>query len=187
VSGPKQPVYRGPADQPAPAPGSRVVVATDGSIQSAGDGTAWLAADGRWGLRVRRRHGDWRLDPLAVELRAIAEAVDWHVRHPLLVLTDSQPAAAMVQGWTTGAGISASLAEAGPTVSLLARQASRLGRSLEVQWVRGHDMHPLNEGADSLAKLAACAVRDRITNPQLRHRADGIAATFARAYRAEAS
>ena len=48
---------------------------------------------------------------------------------------------------------------------MLARRLDRMGKRLEIEWVKGHEKDPLNEQADDLAKASARAPSERILRP----------------------
>lgn len=146
-----------------PPPGA-LVVATDGSATRGRIGWGWLAEDGRHGhgteapstrLCVRRRH------PVLAELRAIAEAIAALPHRDLVIRTDCRPAISLVEEWMGGGDrvpdgyvVTHHTAVRRGGLSWMQDQVRTQAPRLDIGWVRGHAGDPLNEGADSLAKLA---------------------------------
>lgn len=153
---PAQPFVAPPADA--------LTVATDGSATRGRIGWGWLAEDGRHGhgteapstrLCVRRKH------PVLAELRAISEAITALPHRDLVIRTDCRPALSLVEEWMGGGdrvpdGYVATHHTAVKRGGLLwmQEQVRKEAPRVDIGWVRGHAGDPLNEGADSLAKLA---------------------------------
>lgn len=167
-------------DELALPEGTPVILAADGSYKlTVGEKVikpmswGYLATNGQYGLGTsiitgRVVGGDPRADgsdpgrTLQAELRAIAnglQAVDYR-RHPVTVLSDSADALRFLTLWRDGHDVMPggySRERTGDREATLVRLARRLredSQYLDWQWVRGHSGHPLNEGADSLAKMA---------------------------------
>ncbi|MFZ2242573.1 MAG: hypothetical protein WAV90_23995 [Gordonia amarae] len=85
---------------------------------------------------------------------------------------------ALPRGYTTERAVGiAGLVEA-------QRRVRKHRNRIDIQWIRGHDGHLLNEGADALAKLAR---RYRLpgsglTESEYHRRAEGLADSFASAF-----
>lgn len=147
----------------APPTGS-LTVATDGSATRGRIGWGWLAEDGLHGHGTetpsvrqcaRRRH------PVLAELRAISQAISALPQRDLLIRTDCRAAVSLVEEWAVGGvrlpdGYVATHHTAVKRGGLLwmQEQVREEAPRLDIGWVRGHAGDPLNEGADSLAKLA---------------------------------
>ena len=167
-------------------PGS-TVVAVDGSYRYHTLGFGYLGDTGSWWLRLRPLAAHERRGPRALhaELHSIASAIQHHPG-PLDVLCDCWAAVELVRAWQAGQsdpipGYSGSrLRTLG--ASVLARSAP-----LSVRLVPGHAGHPLNEGADALARLASRALTDGLSMPAVRSRAVGLASAFALAFAASES
>ena len=120
------------------------VVAVDGSYRYHTLGFGYLGDTGSWWLRLRPLAAHERRGPRALhaELHSLASAIQHHPG-PLEVLCDCLAAVELVYAWQAGR-----LRTLG--ASVLARSAP-----LSVRWVPSHAGHPLNEGADALARLAS--------------------------------
>ncbi|WP_433542032.1 ribonuclease HI (plasmid) [Streptosporangium sandarakinum] len=153
-------------DRPGP-----LVAATDAAHVGACSGMGYLVSDGRWGMRRRFGNGTRYLpDPtgpskvLVAELRAVALMLDElgdDAARLSLLLVDSTTAIGYLRGWKSGhvtrmpAGYSLRPRLHGGEPALV-RLAHRLAAlpTLRIEHVKGHSGHPLNEAADSLAKIA---------------------------------
>jgi ribonuclease HI len=168
-----------------------LIAATDASWKGAAGGYAYVATDGRWGLRS---HSRYHLDPtgpsraLVNELRAV-EFLLAAVEAPglrITVLVDSAPALGFLAHWRTGdtsrmpRGYSLRPRTTGtPT---LVRLADRIRRTDVVfQHVKGHHGHPLNEAADSLSAMARRWVGEHF---DVSERAAGLVKAFLRDWHA---
>lgn len=163
-------------EQPAGVP---ITVAVDGSYKltvadkvSKPMSWSYLSTNGLYGLGTAilpgsivggdvRPNGSDPQRTLQAELRAIAAAL--HAigdEHPVTVLSDSRSAIDFMTLWRDGHDVMPggyNTARAGgreSTLGRLARRALESGDRITMQWVRGHSGHPLNEGADALAKMA---------------------------------
>lgn len=181
--------------QPAAAqPTDALLVATDGSATRGRIGWGWLAEDGRYGhgtespsphMCTRRSH------PVLAELRAVSEALAALPRRRLAIRTDSRPAISLVHEWMSGGdrlpgGYVATHHTAVKRGGLLwmQEQVRAAAPRLDIAWVRGHAGDPLNEGADSLAKLARRAAEGNwgFTAEDVPQRAREIADAFTTAH-----
>lgn len=169
----------------------KLTVATDGSATRGRIGWGWLAEGGRHGhgtetlsvrLCARRAH------PLYSELRAISEAIGALPHRDLAIRTDCRPAISLITEWIGGGdrlpgGYVATHHTAVKRGGLLwmQEQIRREAPRLHIGWVRGHAGDPLNEGADSLAKLARRGAEGTwgFTAEDVPQRAREIADTFA--------
>ena len=107
------------------------------------------------------------------ELRAIWWAlVHTPASHPITLVTDSLDAAELMADWRAGVermprGYTLDRSSGREATLLqLARKVRQAGDRVTVQWVRGHSGHPLNEGADALAKMARAWATGRLTRQQ---------------------
>ena len=124
-------------------PQKRLMVATDASVGT-GRGSAGLACVDERGREITKRLRS--RDVLYCELRAIKLAIR-HFAGPLQILTDSQSAVGLITNPNH---------RACPRSQALVEQIRELiaARDVSIEWVRGHDGHPLNEAADRLAMAA---------------------------------
>ncbi len=167
---------------PAPNPTGPLVVAADAAVNPTRGiyGTGHLATNGMWGLTATKFDG--REGPESVnivyDLVAIYNALLHLTRYPTTVpddtpihiLTDSEYAKQLLNTWT---GRSAHLRDGEAptrqfppgyissdrlaTPPLLVKLRALIQADADRytwEWVAGHDGHPLNEFADSAAKLA---------------------------------
>lgn len=161
-------------------PDTPLTVGVDGSYKLTTSGAtvrkpmswAFVATNGQYGLGTATRNGRMVGDDrvLQGELRAIWWAVSRIPRsHPITVLTDSMDAVELAAQWRLGlltmprgytldrpSGREATLLQ-------LARLVAGAGDRITVDWVRGHSGHPLNEGADALAKIGRAWASRRLT------------------------
>ncbi len=182
---PAQPV---PLPSPRAVDGGPVTVATDGSVRQQHAGFGWLTSSGDYGL-AGYRSSSKRVgtEPVLVaELRAIGAAVSALPRHHLTVLSDSQHAIAMVNGWKRGQpAMPAEYPAEQPAREhclYAARRRIYAERDrIEIRWVPGHSGVPLNEGADALARLGSRYRRGDadLDDDECHRRAAGIAQAFA--------
>ncbi|MEI7058704.1 RNase H family protein [Nocardioides sp. CCNWLW239] len=166
-----------------------LVVATDGSAHRGFIGWGWLAGDGQHGLGRQVPNARIR-DPQSLvvlaELQAIAEAVRALPRRTLTIRSDSRLALALIEDWLRGEESMPKGYETEHRAELagLTRMHDDLCREserLSFEWVRGHVGEALNEGADSLAKLARRFAEGTwgLTAEEIPGRAQAIAETFA--------
>ncbi|MER6572608.1 RNase H family protein [Streptomyces sp. NPDC001093] len=144
-----------------------VLVATDAAVDDARAGGGYLATSGHYGARAhpypRDISGPSR--STVAELRAILwalQAVTASVgsSRPVTVLTDSADALGYLTAWQAGGTrmpdgyrVSWRSSDRQPTLVEL-QQMAEYTPGLTFTHVKGHVGHPLNEAADSLAKLA---------------------------------
>jgi ribonuclease HI len=144
----------------------RLVVATDASVNDTHVAIAYVSSQGHYGMRahpysLHLMSGKHR--STVNELRAVMDAlenlVDETDRKPIRVLTDSEDALSYLTRWKEGEedmppGYSLRSRSQGGVATLVAlqRKVRRL-QELSFRLVLGHTGHPLNETADSLAKL----------------------------------
>lgn len=148
------------------APERRITVATDASVyEGPGVALAYASSHGHYGLHAhpypKYMSGSGR--STVCELRAVLIALEavFRVQEqvPVRVLTDSEDALHFLRRWRQGddcmpAGYSTFLRSSGTQSSLvtLSRKVQR-HQMISFRLVTGHTGHPLNETADSLAKL----------------------------------
>ncbi|CAA9365125.1 MAG: hypothetical protein AVDCRST_MAG68-5124 [uncultured Gemmatimonadetes bacterium] len=163
-------------------PGALRVLATDGSVRGRAIGSAWLSDVGAWGLVIRQhpsylsiKHGALHAELLAVSL------VIEQVPGPFHILCDSQSVVEMVTAWRKGVMKPIPECNSG-TLEKLPVAVSRRVEALTIGWVRGHDRHPLNEGADAIARLGSRSMADGMKRLEVRRRAEGLAVAFAREF-----
>jgi ribonuclease HI len=132
---------------------------------------AYLATNGAWGLGTSIVPGSVVGDQRALqaELRAIANALHTlGADHPITLLCDSQQALGFLTLWRDGHDVMPggyNVERSGGRESTLAKLARRVRDSdgrIEWDWVRGHAGHPLNEGADALAKMSRAWAEQRL-------------------------
>lgn len=93
------------------------------------------------------------------ELLAIQEAIRRFPHDELTIITDSQYSADWIDGRREP--------ESWEIYDIVDRiRAASAGRSVSIQWVRGHSGHRMNEIADRLALGVRRAVQAQITDPQ---------------------
>lgn len=175
------------APDPEPELGEPLTVATDGSVRGRFSGYGWLAGDGRHHLHGATTHKVLRRREaiLLAELTAIADAIRSLPGRPLIILTDSTVARRLIGAWMGGhdvdpPGFRAATLEQHPPTPLRDTVRDNGGR-LTVRWVKGHCGHPLNEGADALARLASRYAQgdSGLSVAEYKYRAEGLAVSFA--------
>lgn len=181
-----------PTPQPRPERLPALSVATDGSAAHRRIGWGWLADDGRHGYGAaspNKRCCSVRTLPVLAELRGVSAAVRALPGRQLVIHTDSRAAIDLVRRWVAGEdrlppGYDVSHHEASAKGGLLhiREQVRREAHRIDLRWVRGHVGDPLNEGADSLAKLARRHADGSwgLTDEEIPARAASIAAAFTR-------
>jgi ribonuclease HI len=138
-------------------------VASDAGVNGARVGLGWLSDTGHWGASGHRYPTEFSgIDAVTIaELRAVAHA--WrHIQPsgPVTLLLDSQAALSYLRRWLKGEQVlppsyQVAYRADGEAPSLVGLAEALAGRTnVTVRWVEGHTGHGLNEGADSLAKLA---------------------------------
>lgn len=172
-----------------------LTVATDGSAAHRRIGWGWLAGDGRHGYGAAapsRRSCTARTLPVLAELRGISAAVQGLPGLELTIHTDSRAAMHLIRSWIAGEDRLPPGYTAGPHAASvngglihIRDQMRREAHRIDIRWIRGHDGDPLNEGADSLAKLARRHAEGRwgLTDDEIPTRAASIATAFTTAQR----
>lgn len=126
-----------------------LTVAVDGSRSRNGrGGWAWISEDGQWGS------GDGEFtSPLHAEVTAISAALhaNAHVQE-MVILCDSRDAITQVTHALAAEPVSATVRNSVARV-LATITRNHAGRSIRLEWVKGHNGHPLNDRADRLAVL----------------------------------
>lgn len=152
------------------------LVATDGSAR--GDYAGWANLSDVGGWTVHAREFSFHASNVALHAELYAMALtERQYLHAFTMLSDSQSAVDLVTDWINGKRTPIPGYEGRHLVDFARRVGSRKN-PLTVQWVRSHDGHPLNEGADALARLGSRAIRDGLSKDELAERAAGIAAAF---------
>ncbi|MEW9530567.1 ribonuclease HI [Microbispora sp. NPDC049125] len=168
--------------------------AADAAWKSGHGGLGFVASDGRWRFQSWGGGDLGRADPsgparvLILELRAAFMAIrtlsEDASRSTLLL--DSQGAVSYLRAWQSGNvrrmpdGYSLRVRNSGapPTLVRLAEAVAELP-GLKIHHVKGHVGHPLNEAADSLAKLGMRKP------PDAKSRAEGLVKAFLGSWQAE--
>jgi ribonuclease HI len=178
-----------------------LMVATDASLRKKVCGGGYATSDGRWGMYWRRldEHYNGGFAPVdgddkvaSHETRAIGLAIAMLSREgfptPVLLVCDSMKTVDLVGAWRRGdttklpAGYSLRPRMNGgrPTLVAVAEAVHEHRAMISVKWVKGHSGHPLNEAADSVAKIGR-EVGERITAPERAvERAASVVETFVR-------
>jgi ribonuclease HI len=168
-----------------------ITVATDGSAHRGRIGWGWLASNGQHDLGEKKppheecsRRGHVGL----AELRAISEAIEAFPGRPLTIRSDSKVAIALVREWMRGsdrmphwyAATHYTAARKGGLI-WMREQVRREAHRIDITWVQAHAGDALNEGADSLAKLARRAAEGTwgFTTDDVPGRAKAVAEAFA--------
>lgn len=141
-----------------------IIAASDAALNPGRgmQGLAYLASSGRYGLALRAINPRDGSDYVTVaELKAISYALE-KLPHTarIQILSDSRSAVRIIEGWLGGGniypeGYQTSDRENGiPRLVEMRTLILRAPKRVTFTWVQGHDGHPLNEFADSAAKLA---------------------------------
>ncbi|MFG3707071.1 ribonuclease HI [Micromonospora sp. NPDC047670] len=163
-------------------PDATIHVGTDGSYRHV-DGPdirqrpicwGFLASNGLYGLGAARMpHRMIGQRVLQAELRPIWWSLRRLVRtHYVRILSDSQDALDVVEQWRAGSeqmppGYTLERAgERKATMLQLAQLVAENASRISVEKVRGHTGHPLNEGADALAKIARMWATGRLVKAE---------------------
>jgi ribonuclease HI len=136
---------RSASDTPMP---DALVIATDASVhgRQSGSGTyAWVASDGKFGYG-NTKHSN----VTACELYAILSMLNTVERtENLRILVDSQAALQLIKS-----GVSENSTVPLPIVKLAEQIRTKLNsyQNISLEWVKGHNGHPLNDAADRIAR-----------------------------------
>lgn len=134
----------------------RITAATDGSaLGNPGPaGWAWVTTDGTQDWASAKRSTNNRM-----ELTAVLELLRHHADQPLLIQSDSQYVINVFTKWLRTwreRGMKTARRKPVENTDLIEQIAALLeDTDVKWEWVRGHDGHPLNEHADTLARHAA--------------------------------
>jgi ribonuclease HI len=142
-----------------------ITVATDAALHPGRgiQGLSFLATNGKYGLALRAINPRDGSDHTTVaELKAISYALEKLRKDARIhVMTDSSNAMTMINKWLKGRevypdGYHTGIRENGELPRLVEMRALilRNPERLRFTWMQGHEGHPLNEFADSAAKLA---------------------------------
>jgi ribonuclease HI len=143
---------RSASDTPMP---DALVIATDASVhgRQSGSGTyAWVTSDGRFGYG-NAKHSN----VTACELYAILSMLNTVERtENLRILVDSQAALQLIKS-----GVSKNSTVPLPIVKLAEQIRVKLNsyQNTSLEWVKGHNGHPLNDAADRIARNARLTSR----------------------------
>jgi len=156
-------------DAPA-APQPELVIAVDGSRSRAGDGSwAWISEEGQWRTGVGRYSSILQAELIAINA-ALSAAPQGR---PLRILCDSRDAIRHATRALRGEPVDPNLTNAAArVVAAIARDHRE--RDVAIEWVKGHNGHPLNDRADRLAVHARRAAGTENT-PEYRLVAERIA------------
>ena len=126
---------------------SPLVIAVDGSRSRNGDGSwAWINEYGRWDAQAGRY-----TSILIAEMEGILNAIRAHKgTRPLHILCDSKFAISLAQDALAGVPAGEHVSNGAARVMGLIARAGE-GRTITIEWVKGHNGHPLNDRADRLA------------------------------------
>lgn len=141
--------------------------------------TGYVATSGHYGAHALPSPAavTGRNDVWVGELRAISRGLQAiladYADVPVVVLCDSLVACRTANCWLSGdvgpgsypPGYTTRRSDWNPVGSLewLAETFAAVPERFDVQWVRGHDGDPMNEGANDLARLAARTARGEVT------------------------
>lgn len=162
-------------------PGStRLIVATDASWKHNRGGFGYVTRNGYWGLAARLMAGPQPLNPisnhgtgaLVLELRAVGMVVDDFPGRAVRLLIDSRNAISYLQSWQAGdvermpRGYSLRPRIQGDGKPTLLRIAESIAGRDDLRFVHvtGHNGHPMNEVADSLASIGRHAIGGKLGN-----------------------
>ncbi|GED99580.1 hypothetical protein nbrc107696_00270 [Gordonia spumicola] len=157
-----------------------LTVATDGSVKGAAIGSGWLSETGEFGWSGRvdvggRLHGH---RVMVAELEAVAAAVEANPVRRLALLVDCRPALDDLAAWRNAEPGPGWLLAASPMLRALRSEITADQGRLEFRWVAGHRGVLLNEGADSLSKIARQHAQGQATSSDATRRTAEIAAAF---------
>jgi ribonuclease HI len=145
---------------------NELVVATDASVNRDAphrNGYAWLASDGTFGIGPAKH-----TDTNVCELYAILNMLNNVPRtENMRILVDSQVALQTIKFGTS------EISKLPPVAGEIAEQIrAKLNgyRNVTLEWVKSHNGHPLNEGADRLARNARIAFSHNKTMKAKAHR-----------------
>ncbi|MFJ8677310.1 RNase H family protein [Streptomyces sp. NPDC093589] len=158
-----------------------LLLATDASIADGHVSAGYIATSGHAGLhahRYPRYLADAGARTAVGELRAVdlglRAVLAEHPGRPVEVLVDSMAALRFLQNWHSGgctmpAGYSTATRSQGaaPTLVKLCRRVQEAGHLLSFGHEKAHAGHPLNETADSLAKLGLRTLRGAVPRTEL--------------------
>lgn len=159
------------------------LVAVDGSVHRSPKGCFVI------GMSYLDNVGDFWLEyfpyhrrfVFAAELRAVKKAVRRH-HHEVHILCDSQGVVNLVQAWQRGEDLD--MPNFGwDGLDTFRRFVLAEPDRFTISWTKGHAGHPLNEGADALARLASRTLIDGLSKARATDRAVGIAAAFSKKMR----
>lgn len=175
------------------SPERKITIATDAAVDQTKVAMGYLTSHGHYGLSVHpypdTLSGTARTD--VAELRAVMfalnEVFDEESRPPVRLLTDSRDALSYLTEWRQGGdrmppGYDTALRSGGtPSTLVILSRKMRRHQMITARLLKGHAGHPLNETADSLAKLGLRTTRGWNGARQAR----GLASAWARRGHAE--
>lgn len=138
------------------------VIATDASVQlgRAGVGIGGVTEDGRY---YAKYYGE-SADILVGELLAIRDALTFFSDPVVSLLSDNKKAVALVKAAIdTDANLPMLHRKTSVVKVLREIRTAATNRQIEIDWVRAHVGHVLNEGADRLAVAARRAARSKLS------------------------
>jgi ribonuclease HI len=154
--------------EPADTFPTRAVIAVDGA--AAGNpgpgGWSWYVNDRCWAAGGEAPTTNNRMELIAV-IEALRSARD---EPGIVFICDSRYVIDAAtkwmhswkrRGWHKADGNEVANKDLFVDLDALLGDARRRGQGVEFTWIRGHSGHPLNEAADSRARKAAEAMRDR--------------------------
>ncbi|GAA0484837.1 hypothetical protein Ade02nite_08160 [Paractinoplanes deccanensis] len=148
-------------------------------------GWGFVSTGGRYGCGPYPQLEGQAGQDLAViaELRAVWYAIRGdELAAPVTVVLDSRHALDVLERWKKGAvdmpgGYVGSRVRT-PTMEKLRTLIASRPANLTLQHVKGHAGDPLNEAADSLARLGARWIKDKLPQREVESRARGLAEAF---------